>query len=92
MGKPIHVDLDQGSLSLAVLHALKHTKGVVDTLRSGDQARVIRMLCDTGALDYAAQKARTYAEGAISALSALPESEARNELRRLADYAVVRDQ
>jgi geranylgeranyl pyrophosphate synthase len=92
MGKPVRVDLDQGSLSLAVLHALKHTKGVLETLRSGDQARVVRMLSDTGALDYAAQRARTYAEEAIASLSVLPPSEARNELRRLADYAVVRDQ
>ena len=91
LGKPVFLDLDQGNASLAILHALQHAKGAAEILRTGDKARVVRMLHDHGALDYAAQKARTFAERAISALSVLPASEARSELRRLADYAVIRD-
>lgn len=91
LGKPVYLDLEGGTASVAVLHALEHHRDAAEILRTGDQARVVRMLREHGALDYAAQKARTFAEQAISALSALPESEARSELRRLADYAVVRD-
>jgi octaprenyl-diphosphate synthase len=91
LGKPVFLDLEQGNANLAILRALEHTKGAAEILRTGDQARVIHMLQESGALDYAAQKARAFAEQAIAALSVLPESEARSELRRLADYAVVRD-
>jgi len=91
LGKPVFLDLEHGNASIAILHALEHTKGAAEILRTGDKARVVRMLHDHGGLDYAAQKARTFAELAIAALSVLPESEARSELRRLADYAVVRD-
>jgi len=91
LGKPVHLDLEQGNASLAVLHAIEYTKGAVEILRAGDRARALHMLQDSGALDYAARKARTFAEQALSALSVLPASEARSELRRLADYAVVRD-
>ncbi len=91
LGKPVYLDLEGGTASLAVLHALAHTKDAAEILRTGDQARVVRMLHQHGALDYAAQKARAFAEQAISALSVLPELEARSELRRLADYVVVRD-
>ncbi len=91
LGKPVYLDLEGGTASLAVLHALAHTKDAAEILRTGDQARVVRMLHQHGALDYAAQKARAFAEHAISALSVLPELEARSELRRLADYVVVRD-
>lgn len=91
LGKPVYLDLEGGTASLAVLYALEHTKDAAEVLRTGDQVRVVRMLHDHSALDYAAQRARAFAEQAISALSVLPESEARSELRRLADYAVVRD-
>ena len=91
LGKPVHLDLDQGNTSLVILRAIEYTDGAVELLRAGDRAHAIRVLRDSGALDYAAQTARTYAEEAIAALSVLPPSEARSELRRLADYAVVRD-
>jgi geranylgeranyl pyrophosphate synthase len=91
LGKPVYLDLEEGTASMAVLYALERTADAAEVLRTGDQARVVQMLYEEGALDYAAQKARAYAEQAISALSVLPESEARSELRRLADYAVVRD-
>jgi octaprenyl-diphosphate synthase len=91
LGKPVYLDLEGGTASVAVLHALEHHRDAAEILRTGDQARVVRMLREHGALDYAAQKARAFAEQAIAALSALPESEARSELRRLADYVVVRD-
>jgi octaprenyl-diphosphate synthase len=91
LGKPVYLDLEEGTASLAVLYALGHSLDAAEALRTGDHARVVQMLHDHGALDYAAEKARAFAEQAIAALSTLPESEARNELRRLADYAVVRD-
>jgi octaprenyl-diphosphate synthase len=74
-----------------MLYALRQVDGAAEIVRSGDKERVVHLLRDTGALDYAGQRARAYAEQAIAALSALPASEARSELRRLADYAVARD-
>jgi geranylgeranyl pyrophosphate synthase len=91
LGKPVCLDLEQGSASLAVLYALARVVGAVDILRGGEQAQVREMLQDSGALAYAAQRARAFVERALSALAVLPDSQARDELRRLADYVVLRE-
>jgi octaprenyl-diphosphate synthase len=91
LGKPVCLDLEQGSASLAVLYALARIVGAVDILRGGEQAQVREMLQDSGALAYAAQRARAFVERALSALAVLPDSQARDELRRLADYVVLRE-
>jgi geranylgeranyl pyrophosphate synthase len=48
-------------------------------------------LQEVGALDYAMQKCREYSEKAQESLAVVQESEAKTELLRLAEYAVIRD-
>jgi octaprenyl-diphosphate synthase len=91
LGKPVSLDLEQGSVGLAAQYALEHEAGAVEVLRAGHRAQVTRLLQESGALAYAAQRARVFVERARSALAVLPDSQARDELRGLADYVVVRD-
>ncbi|MFN2244684.1 MAG: polyprenyl synthetase family protein, partial [Anaerolineae bacterium] len=91
LGKPVSLDLEQGSVGLAAQYALEHEAGAVEILRAGHRAQVTRLLQESGALAYAAQRAGAFVERARSALAVLPDSQARDELRGLADYVVVRD-
>lgn len=56
-----------------------------------DTAQAIQLLYDTGAFEYAMQKAREYSERAKEALAILPNSEAKERLSELADFAVIRE-
>jgi len=91
LGKPVASDLEQGKISLATLFALKRSETTREVLFSNDAAQAIQLLRDTGALEYAMLKAGEYSERAKEALSALPRSEAKAELCRLADFVVARD-
>jgi geranylgeranyl pyrophosphate synthase len=97
LGKPVANDLEQGKMSLATLFAMKESGqdvqggkvGEIPSLQNLQQTR--QLLHTTGALEYARVKAREYAEKAKEALSVLPGSEAKVELCRLADFAIIRD-
>ncbi|TEU17933.1 MAG: polyprenyl synthetase family protein [Anaerolineales bacterium] len=92
LGKPVASDLEQGKMSLATLFALRKSQRAREVLLSKDAAQAIQLLHDTGALEYAMLKAREYSDRAKRALSALPESQAKAGLCKLADFAVARDQ
>jgi geranylgeranyl pyrophosphate synthase len=91
LGKPIASDLGQGKMSLATIYALQQSDRAKDVLFAEDQARALRLLEQVGALDYAMLKCREYSEKAQAALSILPDSGAKAELFKLAEYAVLRD-
>jgi geranylgeranyl pyrophosphate synthase len=44
-----------------------------------------------GALEYAMRRCKEYSEKAQASLAVLPESEAKTELFKLAEYAILRD-
>ena len=90
LGKPVASDLAQGKMSLATIYAIRVSDKARSALAS-DIKYARDVLHETGALDYAMQKAREYAEEAKRALLALPDSEARLCLGELADLAVVRN-
>jgi geranylgeranyl pyrophosphate synthase len=92
LGKPVASDQDQGKMSLATLFALEGSKQAKELLFSGDSAETTRLLCGSGAVEYAMQKAKEYSERAKGALSILSGSEAKEKLLKLADFALVRDQ
>ncbi|MDD4891172.1 MAG: polyprenyl synthetase family protein [Phycisphaerae bacterium] len=50
-----------------------------------------RLLLDSGCIESARAAARTYVESAKARLACLPETEAKADLRALADYVLVRD-
>jgi octaprenyl-diphosphate synthase len=90
MGKPVAADLKQKKMSLATLVAFRRSDEIKELLTGHDIAGVIRLLHDTGSLEYAMSRAREYAHRAKDALSALPASAARTELCGWADFAVAR--
>jgi geranylgeranyl pyrophosphate synthase len=91
LGKPIARDLEQGAMSLATIFALKQSERAKDVLFSTDAARALRLLQEVGALEYAMLKCKEYSEKAQAALAVLPESEAKTELLKLAEYTALRD-
>jgi octaprenyl-diphosphate synthase len=91
LGKPVFLDLDHGSVGLAAQYALQQKEGAAEILRAGNRAQVTRLLQESGALAYAAQRARAFIARARSALAVLPDSQARSELQGLVDYVVIRD-
>jgi geranylgeranyl pyrophosphate synthase len=91
LGKPVASDLEQSKISLAVLFAIKASEKAGKHLSLSDLQRAPHILGEAGAIEYAMQRANEYSEKAKSALSILPDSEAKHELCRLADYAIARD-
>ena len=90
LGKPVDSDLSQGKMSLATIHAMRQSaKAESDAVATGLPTET-DLLVNTGALEYATQTAKAYASQAHRALAELPESQARQELFDLADYAVAR--
>ena len=90
LGKPIDSDLAQGKMSLATIHAMQQLAQANGMPTADKLSAETDLLVHTGALEYATQKAKTYAREAQRALAKLSESQARQELFDLADYAVAR--
>ena len=90
LGKPVGSDFVQGKMSIATIFARTKLGDKRDSLVS-QRDRVAEILRELGAFEYAERKATEYAERAKSALLALPDSQARSRLGRLADFAVSRD-
>jgi len=91
LGKPVALDLEQGKMSLATLFALRTSEGAKEVLSSKNPAQVMDLLQQSGALEYAMQRARDYSNWGKDALSTMPPSQAIAELTELADFAVRRD-
>lgn len=98
MGKNIGDDLAEGKPTMPLIYALKHsddnTKKIIrDAIIAGsvEQLPIIQQaIKSTGAIDYAYQQAKDYADKAISCLSVLPESEYKTALIALAELSVNR--
>jgi len=97
-GKSLGSDLEKQKLTLPVIHLLRVVEpAAATTIRSllseakADQRRRLRpYLEDTGALDYAWQRAKQHVKQAVDALDCLAESEARSMLRTMAQYVIRR--
>jgi len=99
LGKPIHSDIRSGKVTLPVIRALR-------TASPPDQARLRSLLAsgqrdgameDVGwllgryeAVKYALEVAGGYSARAAGALAALPDGAAKESLRRLTEFVVVR--
>jgi geranylgeranyl pyrophosphate synthase len=94
LGKPTFTDIGQGTMNLVTLFAIRKLEEAREVLLSEKRnaAQAKQLLRDTGALDYAVQRAEMYAHKAKKALSSLPESDAKTSLHELADFAVARNQ
>jgi len=97
-GKSLGSDLEKQKLTLPVIHLLRVVepatamaiRGVLSEAKA-DQRRLLRpYLENTGALDYAWQRAKQHVNQAVDALDCLAESEARSMLRTMAQYVIRR--
>jgi len=98
LGKNIGDDLAEGKPTLPLIHAIAESapaqaerlKRAITSEGLDALPDVLAAIRDTGALDFARERARQYAHSAREALLELPRSEARDALALLADYAIDR--
>ena len=98
-GKTLGTDLEQGKLTLPLIHALNimtetDAKAFRKLMRTPDTARrerIVDWLESTGSLEYTKAKAESLVRQARTALAELPKSEARNNLDTLAQWSIRRD-
>ena len=100
LGKNIGDDLMEGKPTLPLISALDKTTGddhkvVYNSIATGgldDLERVIKIVHESGALDYCRERAHEETQNALDALNILPDSAARNALYHLAQLALDRIQ
>jgi geranylgeranyl pyrophosphate synthase len=98
LGKAVASDLREGIVTLPVLYFLREhpdDQRVMAVVRDGGDEDLVREVVDAvqeaGAVEQALDRARHFIVQSQAALSALPEGEARDTLRALADYTISRD-
>jgi octaprenyl-diphosphate synthase len=100
VGKPATTDFKDKKLTLPLLHAFSKStrdekKHILSLIKSGKAAtkaygEVLDFVEHYGGAEYATNKAFEYSESAKSAISILPDSEAKRALELFADYVVQR--
>jgi len=103
LGKPVGSDIRNGKRTLILLHAMeqlgeKGRKARKDVLRAlgNDQAteaevkKVIELFCELGSIEYAQHRALQYAAEAKAKLACIKDSEEKELLEQLVDFAVGR--
>jgi octaprenyl-diphosphate synthase len=97
VGKSLGTDLGKRKPTLPLIEAFRQVPPkercqlmAIVAGSDGSVGSLIPWLERLGAVDYAREKARSYAQRARDCLAALPSSPAREMLRRLADYVVTR--
>ena len=97
-GKSLGTDLQQGKLTLPIIHALRqpNSERVLTILKNPPEdsqrarAALIHLLEEAGSLDYAKQIARELVHQARLELSHLPATVWRNQLATMAEKAIAR--
>jgi len=98
-GKNIGDDLSEGKPTLPLIYAMKHGSAeqaalIRAAVREGglsELKQVVAAIQRSGALDYARRQAEAEARTASAALTLLPNSNYRDSLLQLAEFAVTRD-
>src|SRR5512139_411552 len=98
IGKSLGDDLAEGKPTLPLIYAMQHgtpaqAAVVREAIEQGDLARfaeVLQVVQQTGALDYTRQQAQREADAACAALAVLADSQYRQSLLELAQFAANR--
>jgi octaprenyl-diphosphate synthase len=101
LGKPVGQDLEEGRITLPFILTREKLPeaerrklvalGEKLTLSEADKREIQTKVEEVGALDEALEKAESYVETAVQALSPLPETKEKDILIELARYTVRRD-
>ena len=98
-GKNVGDDLAEGKPTLPLIYAIQHgnaaqsavVRHAIEQGGLADLEQVVAAIRDTGALDYATQRAREESAAACAAIAHLPHSTYRDCLLQLASFAVTRN-
>ncbi|NNG02159.1 MAG: polyprenyl synthetase family protein [Desulfobacteraceae bacterium] len=100
LGKTVGADLREGKLTLPVIHALRHAnttdrKAILESIENPDLTdpafkNVIRILTESGGIEYTRENAQRHVGSAKDSLEPFPDSENKRILLDLADYALTR--
>lgn len=98
-GKSLGTDLEQQKLTLPIIYLLQQApaeqaarvRSILTAAGNHKREALLPELQSSGALDYARQKAESFASAALRELECLPPSLARSILETLADRVVHRD-
>ncbi|HHV71588.1 MAG TPA: polyprenyl synthetase family protein [Clostridia bacterium] len=95
LGKPVGSDLQQGIITLPVIHGINYSsKGseIINIIKSKkpDFAAIYKIIRETGSISYAQKKAEQFSQRARECLLPLPECKAKNALRLIVDLTEAR--
>ncbi|RMF89151.1 MAG: polyprenyl synthetase family protein [Methanobacteriota archaeon] len=99
-GKPMAIDIREGKVTIAALHALKHTSGgdrktlesIIKKKRKSkkDIDVASEIIKGAGSIEYASKRAEWFSKKAEAELGSLPDSEAKAGLVKIARNAIYR--
>lgn len=100
LGKPIGSDILEGKKTIILIHALQNSNQqqkskILKVLGKGksseeDLELAIKTLYETGSINYARKLAKEYLDSSLSMIEPFPDSEAKQELKKLVKYFVER--
>ena len=95
MGKTLGSDLAKRRMTLPMIHFLARSNesdrpGVVEELSTISRDRLVDILRDAGSYDHACSAAKDYGRRACKAITSLCDSDAKQALLSIADYAASR--
>lgn len=100
IGKPTGIDIKEKKMTLPLIYTLQHTdqatrRKIIYIVRNQSTDRkkvdeVIRIVQQSGGIEYATQKMNEYKENALALLQKYPESPARTAMENLVHYSIDR--
>ena len=101
LGKPVGSDIVEGKKSLIAIRSIEtlpaaEKKELLKILRKKGNSepeikRAVNLFHESGAIEYCKKKAGEYVKNAKDSLEALPKTEARDDMYRIADYVIKRE-
>jgi len=98
LGKPVGSDIAEGKKNVIIIKILESSKREEllklinrENITKEDIEKVIKLAEETGAISFAKSLANKYASLAIKELSQIRDSDAKHELREIAEFVVSRD-
>ncbi len=99
-GKPSGIDIKEQKMTLPLIYALNHAsrknkKFMINVVKRHNQNRqkveeVMRMVQESGGIEYAEAKMREYQSSALQLLEQFPTSQTKQALIQLAEYVISR--